>query len=177
MLGEIKNTFFCDMPIIIDQNKFSEAKTFIYSDIEREIQLARASKNCYNKVTLQKMGINPGGGNFLAALGLMCYTEFAGKLMNDGKCDPSQDFNGFFDQLGKQYKIFRHKRKIYGSFRCGLAHEYYVKRSCTIYMLKGIEKIGISQDNKGHYHFSVETYFNHFREAFDRLEKNIFHIA
>jgi len=163
------------MPII-NQSNFKEAKNFIYSDIEREIQLARTSEDYNNKIALQKMGINSGGGNFLAALGLLCYTEFAGKIMNEGKCSSTKHFNDFFDQLGEEYKDFRHKHKIYDIFRCGLAHEYFVKKSCTIYMLKGAEKNGIWQDDKKHYHFSVETYLNHFRDAFDRLEKNIFSV-
>ncbi len=156
----------------IDYEKFKEVKGFIYSDIEREIQLARASQNETDKIKLKKIGINPGGGNFVAALSLLCYTEFAGKILSNGKYSASQHFNDFFDLLGEEYKALRHKHKVYDIFRCGLAHEYYVKKNCTIYMLKGDEEIGIFQDRNKHYHFIVETYFNHFRCAFDKLEEN-----
>jgi len=42
----------------------------IKKDIQREIDLARAGKS---------------GGNFLSALGLLCYTEFMGTMLLKGK--------------------------------------------------------------------------------------------
>lgn len=62
---------------------FKQAKEFIFSDIQREIDLAKSNKNA---------------GNFLCALGLLCYTEFAGKIMSDGKYNSSQHFNDFFEK-------------------------------------------------------------------------------
>jgi hypothetical protein len=76
------------------RDEFVQAKLFIFSDVEREIQLAKAQKN-----SLQALGINPGGRNFLAALGLLCYTEFGGKL-RFGTDIASANFNQFFDLLG-----------------------------------------------------------------------------
>jgi len=72
-----------------------EIKLFIYSDIEREIQLARATEDPIKKEEIEKLQINTGGGNFLAALGLLCYTEFIGKLIFQRNC-PSANFNMFF---------------------------------------------------------------------------------
>ena len=103
------------------RDEFIQAKLFIFTDVEREIQLAKADGKA-----LQALGVTPGGGNFLAALGLLCYTEFGGKLRfgvkrKDGKDDPSANFNQFFDLLGPAYKTFREMhKKVYDIFRCGL---------------------------------------------------------
>jgi hypothetical protein len=88
------------------------------------------------------LGLTSGGGNFLAALGLLCYTEFGGKLRfggkrADGRDVASANFNQFFDCLGPAYQTFRAQHNVYDLFRCGLAHEYYVKKNCTIAMLEG----------------------------------------
>jgi hypothetical protein len=118
------------------KEEFIQGKHFIFSDIDREIQLAKA-----DGPALQALGVNPGGGNFLAALGLLCYTEFGGKLQfnvtrADGSDVASANFNQFFDLLGTDYQALRKQHKVYDIFRCGLAHEYYVKESCTIQMLE-----------------------------------------
>jgi hypothetical protein len=57
------------------RDEFNQAKLFMFSDVDREIELAKADGNA-----LQAAGVSPGGGNFLAALGLLCFTEFGGKL-------------------------------------------------------------------------------------------------
>jgi hypothetical protein len=80
----------------------------MFSDIEREIQLARAHRQ-----KLQNLGVIAGGGNFLAALGLLCYTEFGGKLRfahkrPDGSDLASKNFNDFFDLLGPHTSWFAH---------------------------------------------------------------------
>lgn len=61
--------------------------------------------------------MTPGGGNLLAALGLLCYTEFAGKLRfgvkrADGSDVASANFNQFFDLLGPEYQAFRGSRSL-----------------------------------------------------------------
>lgn len=57
---------------MISKADFLQAKNFIYTDIQREIDLVSTKW---------------GSGNFLAALGLLCYTEFAGSFIpeNVGK--------------------------------------------------------------------------------------------
>ena len=77
----------------MNKEDFSQAKDFIFSDIERELQLARTD-------------------------------------------------------LGTDYKTFRILgNDDYGIFRCGLAHEYYVKRNCTIFMLSQGSRLGIGKDS------------------------------
>ena len=65
------------------RDEFVQAKAFIFSDVERELQLAKA-----DSAGLQALGVTPGGGNFLAALGLLCYTEFGGKLLREVRGHP-----------------------------------------------------------------------------------------
>ena len=118
----------------MSRDEFIQATLFMFSDIEREIQLARADAG-----QLQTMGITPGGGNFLAALGLLCYTEFGGKLQfavkhPNGTDVASANFNKFFDALGHDYAAFRATHNVYDVFRCGLAHECYVKKLSLIHI-------------------------------------------
>jgi hypothetical protein len=102
---------------MVDAIAFDQAALFMFSDIEREIQLAKADAQ-----SLRALGVTPGGGNLLAALGLLCYTEFGGKLkFNRPKA--SANFNEFFDCLGPAYLSFRKSHNVYDVFRCGLTHE------------------------------------------------------
>ncbi len=146
----------------------------MFSDVEREIQLARADRS-----ELESLGVTPGGGNFLAALGLLCYTEFGGKLRFSVKTAKGEDvasanFNQFFDMLGPAYKTLRSSHNIYDIFRCGLAHEYYVKQNCTIAMLENSAGPGIQVEPSGHYVFVVESYCRDLKKAFDDLQFTLY---
>ena len=160
----------------MDKAAFEQAKLFIFTDVEREIQLARASQA--NESALASLGITPGGGNFLAALGLLCYTEFGGTLKHRKKT-ASENFNKFFDYLGPDYKAFRasfkRQNEVYDAFRCGLAHEYYVKKSCDIAMLASDPGPGIGRDSSGRsYFFIVENYCRDLKRAFDQLKVDLY---
>lgn len=151
---------------------YLQAKEFIYSDIRREICLGKISSSIVGRNFLKLILGSAGGGNFIAALALLCYTEFAGKLIT-GKDDPKGNFNLFFDKLGSSYGNFRKNHKVYDIFRCGLAHEYDVKRNCTIGMLQDKSICGIGFE-KEKYYFVVEKYFEDFKVAFDALEEELF---
>lgn len=145
----------------MNKTDFLQAKGFIYGDIQREIDLARSGKEA---------------GNFLCAVSLLCYTEFAGGLKRGrfARGEASINFNEFFDTLGYKYRDFRARCNVYDIFRCGLAHEYYVKRDCTIAMLHVSKRIGTGKKRSGKYYFIVEKYFKDFKRAFDRLEKLLY---
>lgn len=158
----------------MDRIAFQQAKTFIFRDIRREIQLANVSARDESKALLVRAGIEPGGGNFLSALGLLCYTEFGGKLKYNCK-HASENFNRFFDDLGPSYKAFRAAgHNVYDIFRCGLAHEYYVKQTCTIAMLDTNAPVGIFVHSDGRYWFVVEKYCDDLERAFDALESYLY---
>lgn len=141
----------------MDRGKFQQAKTFIFADIERELALAADGKDA---------------GNFMCALALLSYTEFMGGVKR-GKFQRGEarnNFNSFFADLGSEYAALT--MDVYGVFRCGLAHEYYVKEDCTIYMLghckPGLGKVG------DRYYFVVEQYFNDFKAAVEALETHLY---
>jgi hypothetical protein len=121
---------------------FIEAKRFICADIEREIRLAYASQRDDFKVAVQPFAIPLGGANFLAAMGLLSYTEFAGKLKynekkKNGKDCAKQNFNRFFDDLGLGYKQFRAScPDVYDIFRCGLVMST-TRRIAATYICRG----------------------------------------
>lgn len=164
----------------MDHAAFKQAWRFASQDVQREICLARVSMTEEGKRTLREVGVEPGGGNFMAALALLCYTEFAGKLKfkckkQNGRDHASKNFNLFFDELGPGYEAFRASCPyLYDIFRCGLAHEYYVRKSCTIYMLRQHARAGIGQEEGGKYYFVVEQYYQDLERAFAALEAHLF---
>jgi hypothetical protein len=106
---------------------------------------------------------------------LLCYTEFAGKLMFNrrginGKEIASENFNNFFDLLGPEYSSFRQTHNVYDIFRCGLAHEYFTKHSCTIAMVATGTNCGLGVNSDGRYYFAVELYARDLRKAFEDLQ-------
>lgn len=172
------------MPTTITKDQFVTAKQFIVGDIHREVEWARAWEDKakpQRRAHLEAAGMKQSGaGNLLAALGLLCYTEFCGWLKfnhrkNDGSPAPTKNFNAFFDYLGADFAAFRAQHNVYDIFRCGMAHEYFVKRDFTIYMLDGGgTTIGLAYDAAaGHYKFVVEVYLRHLAAALDRLENEL----
>ncbi len=163
----------------VTRDEFIQAKAFMQADISREIELARLPPGSAEALALVAAGIAPGGGNLLAALGLLCYTEFGGKLKFDvkkhnGTSSASGNFNAFFDYIGTDYAAFRGTVNVYDIFRCGLAHEYHVKKDCAIYMFNGGAMLGIGTEPSGKHYFVVETYFRDLLAAFDRLQVDLF---
>ncbi len=102
-----------------------------------------------------------------------------------------------FKELGSGYQEFLEDCNVYDVFRCGVAHEYFGKRDCTIYMLNSpgpmivrgnmewyqggaslmiqdveLERpleIGIGRAPNTHYYFVVEKYYQDFHSACTRL--------
>ncbi len=159
---------------------------FMFSDVEREIRLYRDEGRP--------------AGNFLAALGLLCYTDTLGAILRansnsypeleslvakrkaadrlDAAFQVGQsqkNFDAFFHSMGDGYRALDSMlaggsggKGAYAMFRCGMAHEYFAKRSCTIAML-GTALCGIIEDQPGHYRFIVEQYFADFSCASRQL--------
>lgn len=89
-------------------------------------------------------------------------------------CALTKNFEAFFGKLGPGYKEFINAgHDVYGDLRCGLAHEYYVKKRCVISMCIAEQGIGVRWNGEK-YVFIVEQYFLDFREAFLRLESMLF---
>ena len=159
----------------MDRTQILQAKEFIFADIEREIALAGASEHSLGRSLLHNAKIQPGGGNFMLALALLSYTEFAGRLKNDdfanntSRGTSKKNFDDFFNDLGAPYQEFLTQHNVYNIFRCGLAHEFYVKQDCVIAMRSSSDKtMGIGFANK-QYSFFIEQYFLDFKNAFEAL--------
>lgn len=165
----------------MDRVAFAQAKLFIFTDICREIALADASETVEGREALERVGVPCGAGIFLAALALLSHTEFGGKLKfackkANGSDHASKNFNRFFDELGPEYRAFRVAgHNVYDIFRCGLAHEYYVKRSCTIAVRAESDTApGIGLQANGRYYFAVEPYYRGLKRAFNELERYLY---
>ena len=144
-----------DPMIKLSTNDLSLAKSFIGSDIQREINLAHNGK---------------GAGNFLCALGLLCYTEFAGNITGDTSQSKIKRFNDFFRTLGAEYNdLIENSVDVYGKLRSDLVHCYSTS-GCVIYMLAtGKDTKGVWTDEHGIFHMCIEKYFKDFMAAFEKL--------
>jgi len=118
---------------------------FIFSDIKREIALARSGI----EIPGEAQKTYKGGANFLCALGLLCYTEFMGGIYKGSfkKFSSKTRFNAFFDLMGPDYQAFdkqlvKKGLSVYKVFRCGMVHEY-LERRCAIAMLSGDVRVGV----------------------------------
>jgi len=105
-----------------------------------------------------------GNANFLAALGLVSYTEVLGGLVtgNVGKrgC-AAENFRAFLPYLGTDYQTFEAKGvNLYDTVRCGLVHQYFIKGGATIWM-NANAPCGIFSSPNGPTYFIVNVYRDH----------------
>lgn len=155
----------------MDKSQIIQAMQFIFSDIERELALVDSSESLFGRFLLRLAGVPRGGGNFVAALSLLSYTEYGGRLKNNDFSDSNsrKNFDDFFSDLGAGYKQLLTQHNVYKIFRCGLAHEYYVKKDCTIAIRSAKQlNAGIAHDGN-QYFFVVERYYKDFKIAFQNL--------
>jgi hypothetical protein len=134
---------------------------FIAGDVQSEIDRARSGLPA---------------GNFLCALALLCYTEVLGGVQRGtlARGEGRANFEAFFAALGTAYEALQQGGlDVYSVFRCGMAHEYFVKGEATVAMLKGVEPAGIAQAPGGRYFFCVERYFEDFIAAARRLHAQL----
>jgi len=155
----------------MDKQQFLQARDFIFADVEREVALPDVSERWFGRLLLRIAKIPPGGANFMAALALLSYTEFAGRLKNNDFSEQNsrKNFDDFFVDLGPGYQQFLSQHNAYTIFRCGLAHEYYIKKDCLIAVRSGLPaRPGIRFDGQK-YLFVIEPYFADFKKAFEAL--------
>ncbi len=125
---------------------------FIYRDVKREIDLARSG--------------NP-GGEVLAALGLLCYTEFMGNVSLQGDGSYTKQFRAFLRRMGKDYASLVDSREldVYRIFRGGMMLSYFA-RDLEIKMLNDSDyPAGMVVKPDGKYLLVVEKYFEDFVTA------------
>lgn len=125
-----------------------------------------------------------GNANYLAALGLISYTEVTGGLIRGtlkkgGSRDNFEAFMAFFhkDYARVNSRMIKDKMSgLYYDVRCGLVHEYFMKGKSMILMHKKRNMTcGISY-RKSHrpiLKFVVEQYFDDFKDAFKKYESEV----
>lgn len=136
---------------------------FIRKDIAREIWLADRTE--LDLAAGSPVGKYAGGGNVLAALGLLAYTEFLGSFLSGrrGFGWSRVNFNWGFRKLGAPYRELMDSDQldVYDVFRNGLVHEYLTKRAAQIVMrfTAGRERTtALGQLDDGELFFVVEPY-------------------
>jgi hypothetical protein len=144
---------------------------FMRADIEREVNLARSGQS---------------GGNVLAALGLLVWTEALGRIRLHNKPHLRVDgvgyartFHAFFELMGPGYGRWRRAferregRSVYVVFRHGMAHEYAPKVP-TVAVMLGTPRVALRKREPSHlYLFVVEAYLRDFLKAARRLEAEL----
>jgi hypothetical protein len=167
-------------PPPITRRLFKLAKEFITADIFREVQLATAvddTRNPRRKEKIRAAGITiDGAGNFLCALGLLCYTDFAARLKQKAskkRGNGETAFKAFFKTLGPEYEAFQEHHNVYDWVRGGMVHNYYMKKSFGVSM-RGPQSCGVSVQDDGRYLFVVERYAVDLLAALDELEGELF---
>lgn len=122
-----------------------------------------------------------GKANYLAALGLVAYTEFMGGLISGNLGQQGQSrkrFYAFLDRLGSPYQEIRKQRefvKVYSNIRCGLAHAYFINQDSVVQMTIGDghgNTCGIEVDVATEVvWFVVERYWQDFKKAVKTYHK------
>jgi hypothetical protein len=137
---------------------------FMAHDIRREIGI----------------GYLGGGGNVLAAMGLLAFTEFMGwiiahtppDLAEKRKWKEGQLFNAFYERLPPCYQSL--PIDVYGQFRSKLLHNYAIEDGFDIDMPGMNATCGIYQDATTHrWHFVVELYFRDILRTADALYEQL----
>lgn len=103
--------------------------------------------------------------NYLAALGLVTYTEIMGGLRTGDlgiKRTSAANFNAFLPYLGTDYELLKTQGiDIYSLVRCGLVHNYFIKGDSTMWM-RANAPCGIIASSNGPTYFIVNVYRDHF---------------
>ncbi len=106
-----------------------------------------------------------GNANYLAALGLVTYTEFLGGLQTGNlgvRGQSSANFKAFIPYLGGGYENLEQQgHDIYDLVRCGLVHNYFIKGDSSIWM-RANAPCGIIASENGPTYFLVNVYRDHF---------------
>ena len=106
-----------------------------------------------------------GNANYLAALGLVSYTEVLGGLRTGElglRGRSAANFSAFIPYLGKDYEDLQKRGiDVYDTVRCGLVHNYFIKGDSTIWM-RATAPCGVIASPGGPTYFIVNVYRDHF---------------
>lgn len=127
-----------------------------------------------------KVAIN-GEAHYLAALGLSAYTEYVGGLFRKKfKEGNSEDnYNEGLKRMGKNYEELvnqfdrNDKGLPYKRIRCGLIHEFFIKKTSIIFLDKNCQaKCGLEIDTDDKIKFYLNTYYKDLKALLEKLMEN-----
>lgn len=153
------------MSYIPTEKELDEIIDFIRNDINRELEWQDlwdkkqpSEDELSARKALEKIGITKGAGNYLVALGLLCYTEAFGKFMRRKLKKPEvsrTSFNDFLELMGDEYRELVISEKRPYDLRCDFAHEYSPKNMSVT--MRGDRTPYRDRDG---WHFSVKRYYD-----------------
>lgn len=110
------------------------------------------------------------GVNLSLALVLSAYTEFFGHLLI-GTAQSEKSYNAWLRFMGEPYNdLLDNGYKLYDTIRCGLVHEYTMKKRAFIFTERGFPGIEIKN---GAIYFNNLQYSEEFLDSIDRYRKKI----
>jgi hypothetical protein len=117
-----------------------------------------------------------GKANYLAALGLVAYTEFMGGLVHRTLGEPGKSearFREFLTRMGPEYA--KKADAIYDESRSGLVHQYFIAADSTVQMHIGGDR-GLTcgvEEHDGKTYFIVEKYYRDFKTACEQYYRDL----
>ena len=119
-----------------------------------------------------------GGANYLSALGLSCYTEYVGGLFRKKleQGESKKNYEEGLKRMGNKYadlvKKISGDDSMYVRIRCGLVHEYFIKKTSIIWLEKEPPTgCGIEVDDENKINFYPRKYFNDLKEVIEELKR------
>jgi len=115
-------------------------------------------------------GCLKGGVNISLALILSAYTEFFGHLLT-GNDKNGESYEEWLKYMGDPYKaILDSGVNLYKIIRCGLVHEYTIKKSACIGTEKDFQGIEVKDDV---IYFNNQQYTQDFIKSIEKYYKDI----
>jgi len=162
----------------LTQNDFRDVRMDLNARQYRA--LARRLPWPYNGMVNDVIGCIQTKGNYLAALGLVCYSEFCGReflFAGDQKKTIQVCFEGFLEYVGCGALVEKwmglKERPFSDAVRNGLVHRYFLKVPGGIYMVSehpDANRFGFIVDKEGHVNMVVIPYFKLFVKGLERAK-------
>jgi hypothetical protein len=115
--------------------------------------------------------------NYLVALGLFAYSEALGRMIlntvgDGGRGEGLKAYRHFTEKFIRYSFNDVDWKTIFGSFRNGLAHQFFIKKSGSgVYNEDGTKACGIDVSGDG-FHVYIHSYFLHFVRGLQRALDN-----
>jgi hypothetical protein len=137
------------------------------------------TKEFIQKVLIDEVGTVVNSNPYLSFIIMSTSIEFLGKCLNTDVLDwnddgrPTVDFTHAINTIPslQKYHPYLRSHKLYGSFRCGLAHSAAPKESITL--SSGDEAAHLTE-NDGRLNLKVEVFYKDFKEACEFVNTQVF---